>query len=69
LHRRSKRIRRTRNKEKLKKKTLKVLESKGQTKFAYNATKQARAKGKLMAQQKNQKSVKFTKSADFFKNL
>ena len=65
----SKRTIRQRKKEKLEKKMTQQLQNKGQTKHEYNLMKKGLSNLKRDLKTKNQTSVKFTKSAQFFENL
>lgn len=69
LHRQVKRGLRNKLKEKKRKEKMTMLTVKGQTKFEYNEAKKAQSKVKKVIEKKNVESVKFTKSAQFFKNL
>lgn len=69
LHRKVKRGLRNKLKEKKRKEKMTLLTVKGQTKFEYNQAKKAQEKVKKVIDKKNVESVKFTKSAQFFKNL
>ena len=60
---------RTRIKEKKKKDLIRQLEFKGQTKYEYNLQQKAKANYSTELKKKNQKSVDFTKSTQFFDNL
>ncbi|KRX09359.1 hypothetical protein PPERSA_04665 [Pseudocohnilembus persalinus] len=66
---RNKKAGRVRQKEKDRKKMLKHLEFTGQTKHEYNLLQQAKQEGKKIAKNKQQSSVKFNKSGQFFTNL
>ncbi len=65
----SKRTLRQRKKEKLEKKMTQQLQNKGQTKHEYNLMKKGLSNLKKGLNTKNQTSVKFTKSSQFFENL
>ncbi|KAL4489482.1 hypothetical protein ABPG72_002778 [Tetrahymena utriculariae] len=67
--RQKKSAQRQRNKEKEKKNLIKNLQYKGQTKFEYNQSQKAQANAKKLVENKRQKSVEFTKSSEFFKNM
>jgi len=68
-HRHKKSAQRQRNKEMEKKKLIKNLEYNGQTKYEYNQVQKAKQNGKKLLEGKRQKSVEFTKSSEFFKNM
>ncbi|EAS02259.1 Mpp10 protein (macronuclear) [Tetrahymena thermophila SB210] len=67
--RQKKSAQRQRNKEKEKKNLIKNLQYKGQTKFEYNQSQKAKANAKKLVENKRQKSVEFTKSSEFFRNM
>ena len=69
LRRKSKRIFRTRMKEKIKKNLVKKLAHAGMTKHEYNIVERSKSKLTKETKNKSQQSIKFTKSNQFFTNL
>ena len=69
LRRNLKRNMRQRMKEKLKKKMIKQLEYKGETKHQHNIIKKGISKYNKSVEEKNQQSIKFGTSSQFFENL